>query len=97
MAVALGLALVCVGIAVAGAAAAALIPTTSTRLATIGAVLALATWAAFGIVIYRGPDNPDLGEFGWTIMAGFFCVGFLAAWMIGVIVGCLLRRPRATR
>jgi hypothetical protein len=91
---AIGLVLVCIGIAGAAALAAVFTPTARERLATVGAVLAALTWAVLGMMIYRGPDDGDLTELGWTVMAGVLCAGFLAAWMIGLSVGRLVRGAR---
>ncbi len=82
-------------IVAAGAAAllaALLLPVTFPRLGAVGTALGLAFWIAMAIVIYRGPDNPDLGEDGWTIVVGIYTGILVAAWWAGAGLGCVLRR-----
>jgi hypothetical protein len=57
----------------------------------VGAVLGLGFWAIMAVIIYRGPDNPDLGERGWTIAAGGLAGLYVAAWLIGAAAGRALR------
>lgn len=57
----------------------------------VGVVLGLGFWAIMAVIIYRGPDNPDLGERGWTIAAGGLAALFVAAWLVGVAAGRALR------
>jgi uncharacterized membrane protein len=90
-----GFVLVCIAVALVALGGAALIPTTFARLTAVGAVLALVHWGFWAVVIYRGPDNPDLGEFGWTVFMGIVSAVFFAAWILGLAVGHALRRSRS--
>ena len=62
------------------------------QLAAVGSILGLASWGFLAIVIFRGPDNPDLGETGWTIFVGFHIVILLGVWLLGAATGRVLRR-----
>lgn len=90
-----GTVLVLVGVA---AFAVALVATALTgrwrRVTLIGVVLGVVVWTAEAINIFRGPDNPDLGEFGWTVVAGVVIGGWVAAWLLGTLVGAAVAGRR---
>ena len=86
--------LIAVGVAVTTAIAGAATDIRYWRLAATGIVAGLLLWLAMGIVIFRGPDNPDLGEAGWTIVVGVVIAIWVGAWVIGAGVGRLLRGAR---
>lgn len=84
------------GIVVAAAfgvacAAGALTAFTYKQVAAAGAGIALAVWGIVAIGIFRGPDNPELGELGWTIFFGFAIAVPLVAWLIGARAGRAVR------
>ena len=83
--------LITFGVFTAALFAGALVPTPYKRLASIGAGLGLLLWLVMAIGIYRGPDNPDLGETGWTIVIGGVIAIFVGAWLAGAAAGRLLR------
>jgi hypothetical protein len=60
-------------------------------IAIIGVVLGLALWVTAAIMIFRGPDNPDLGEDGWTIVVGIVLGAYVGAWLLGAAAGRALR------
>jgi hypothetical protein len=60
-------------------------------IATVGVLLGLGLWVAAAIMIFRGPDNPDFGEDGWTIVVGILLALYVAAWLVGAAVGRGLR------
>ncbi len=65
------------------------------RIATIGIVLGLVFWGAEAILIFRGPDNPDLGETGWTIVVGILAAIYVVSWLVGAALGRVFRGRRS--
>jgi hypothetical protein len=64
--------------------------------AAVGVFVGLGLWVAAAIAIYRGPDNPDFGEDGWTIVVGVLLGMYVVVWLLGAAVGRALR-GRTTR
>jgi hypothetical protein len=87
---------VSVGVFVAAVLLSALSGLSYPRVGMIGVVLGLGLWIANAIVIFRGPDNPDLGEGGWTVLVGVLLALYVGVWLLGSAVGRALR-TRSTR
>jgi hypothetical protein len=88
--------LIGVGVFVAAALFSALSGLSYPWVGMIGVVLGLGLWIAAAIVIFRGPDNPDLGEGGWTMVVGVLLALYVGVWLLGSAVGRVLR-TRSTR
>ena len=84
--------LIPLGIGMATALVAALTEITSGLLAKIGVGAGVLVWLVLAITIFRGPDNPELGETGWTILVGLVIATWVGAWLVAIAAGRLLRR-----
>lgn len=85
------------GVGVVAALLGALTSVAYERLAAIGIGLGLLFWGIEAIVIFREPDNPDLGETGWTMVVGVLAGIYVAAWLAGAAVGRAFRLRRPSR
>jgi len=84
--------LIGVGVFLAAALLGALSGLSYGWVAMLGIVLGLGLWIAAAIMIFRGPDNPDFGEGGWTMVVGVLLSLYAGVWLIGAAVGRELRR-----
>ena len=94
-----GYVIVVIAVALAGATAfvGAVTDVRFGRLAAAGIAAGLVLWFVMAVVIFRGPDNPDLGEGGWTIVVGAVIAMWVGGWVVGAGLGRLLRRTRGRR
>ena len=83
--------LIACGSFVAAFVAGAVLPRQSAKVLLAGVVLGSLTWLAVAIVIFRGPDNPDYGELGWTMLAAGIIGLFVGSWTVGTAAGAFLR------
>ena len=83
--------LIAVVVGVLAAVAGAATNVSYARSAAGGIAIGLLLWVVAGISIFRGPDNPDLGEVGWTVVAGIAIGIWVGAWLVGAAAGRLLR------
>jgi hypothetical protein len=86
--------LIGVGVFVVATLLGTLAPISYTWIGVVGVALGLGLWVAAAITIFRGPDNPDLGEDGWTIVVGILLALYVGAWLLGAAVGRALRGRR---
>lgn len=86
--------LIAAALALATGTAGAVTSVRYTWLAGAGIVVGLLLWLVMAVVIFRGPDNPDLGETGWTIVVGVVIAIWVGAWVVGAAAGRVLRRAR---
>ena len=84
--------LIAVALALVTAIAGALTDIRYGRLAGVGLVIGLVLWLVMAVIIFRGPDNTDLGETSWTIVVGVVIAIWVGAWIGGAAVGRLVRR-----
>jgi hypothetical protein len=89
--------LIGVGVCVAAALLGLFSAMTYSRVAAIGFALGLLFWGVMAIVIFRGPENPELGEAGWTLVVGLYVGLYVLAWLVGAAVGRALRGLRSRR
>ncbi len=87
--------LIAVALAAVTAVVAAATRITFGRLAGVGIAAGVLLWLVMAVIIFRGPDNPDLGELGWTIVVGVVIAIWVAGWIVGAAGGHWLSRTRA--